>query len=291
MADHTSRNPNGQGADTSRAQAFRVPGMNASLKDFMVRVAPWPMNDEPGYINLEWQVRNPHREKPVWIIRSVQQVEAFLALVEQKSNEKAVTNIYFCLSRQSQPDHRSKKYATYFKAVWIDLDVKPNGYAGIEDALNALFDFIKHTHLPPPSAIVISGSGLHVYWISTRNLTIDEWQPYADGLKAAALSFGLKCDAGVIANAAQVLRVPGTRNCKTDPPKRVYLSMLQDEDIDFAAGLKMLLGLSPPASASSGAGQSEKIVVAPAFAHLDPNQRLVEGIAETPLLPFAPIKA
>ena len=59
-----------------------------AIREFMLRVVAWPLNGEPGYINLEYQVKNPQREKPIWISKSVKQIDEFLILTKQKSNEK-----------------------------------------------------------------------------------------------------------------------------------------------------------------------------------------------------------
>src|SRR5262245_23441160 len=172
------------------------------------------------------------------------------------SHEGSVTNTYFCLSQQSQCRgthhgqtiaHRSKECATFLKSIWLDIDVKDTekGYPSLDEAIVALSQFIAHYNLPSPSAVVLSGSGMHVYWISDRPLTVAEWQPYADWLKAAALSFGLRCDAGVTSDAARVLRVPGTKNWKTDPPRPAVLQGMRDDDYNFPIDLHVLPPLAP----------------------------------------------
>jgi hypothetical protein len=223
---------------------------------FMSRVVAWPNADGPGYINLEWQAKNARLGKTIWTGKPLKAIDTFLALADQISHEDSVTNIYFCLSQQSQcretPKgqtiaHRSKETATFLKAIWLDIDVKDSakGYSSLHEAFAALSQFIAHYSLPSPSAVVLSGGGIHVYWINNRPLTVAEWQPYANGLKAAALSFGLRCDAGVTSDAARVLRVPGTKNWKTDPPKPVCLQGIAEEDHDFPIDLKMLPLLAP----------------------------------------------
>ena len=111
-----------------------------------------------------------------------------------------------------------------FKAIWLDVDVgKEGGYATLEEALKAAIKFRESIGLPPFSAIVGSGGGIHLYWISDVALTPANWRPYAEGLKALALQQGLKCDLGVTTDIARMLRVPGTFNHKTDQPRPVQL--------------------------------------------------------------------
>ena len=67
-------------------------------------------------------------------------------------------------------------------SIWLDVDVGKDGaYATLQDALRAVIDFQIRNKLPKPSAMVASGGGLHVYWISDKALamTQNEWRPYA----------------------------------------------------------------------------------------------------------------
>ena len=59
--------------------------------------------------------------------------------------------------------------------------------------------------------------------MSNTTLAPSQWQRLADALKSAALKHGLRCDAGCTVDAARILRVPGTRNCKTEPWRPVQL--------------------------------------------------------------------
>jgi hypothetical protein len=205
------------------------------LTDFLTRVLPWPKLGEPGFINLHWLIpasRDPNTL--IWIGKPTRTVEEFLSLIDWVLTRPTTRDVYYCLSRQSQSGKnsrgkltavRNKGNALLLKAIWLDIDVKPppKGYATLEEALDALTEFANAFGLPPPSALVGSGGGLHVYWSSDKPLTPDEWRPYAEGLKAAAISFGLRCDTQCTVNAAQVLRVPGTFNHKTTPPRPVKL--------------------------------------------------------------------
>lgn len=160
-------------------------------------------------------------------------------------------DIYFCLSTQAQAGTHAKgfriamrdaKYATLVKAIWLDVDVKdpPKGYATLKDAINAVSDFCSKANLPGPSALVASGGGLHVYWISERPLSVAEWEPFARGLRSEAERIGLRCDYGVTTDAARVLRVPGTYNRKIENNPRGVKVLGLGCDYDFPKDLQHL---------------------------------------------------
>ena len=173
----------------------------------------------------------------------------------RNNNKPTVKDQFFCLSLQR--DHgpksqsafvqavRSAKAALAVKAIWIDVDVgKAGAYDTIEDALGAIIAFKDTVGLPMPSAMVGSGGGIHVYWISHTAMPVAEWLVYADGLKQLLLKSDLKCDAPVTGDVARILRVPGTFNHKTNPPKPVQLFNLPLVMYDFPTQLAAL----PPAS-------------------------------------------
>lgn len=212
------------------------------IAQFMARVVPWPeSSDAPGYINLHytfWNGGEPPIKAP-WAGVPTRTVEEFMKALKRVREQKSTRDIYLCLSLQSQTRlnkrgrvvaARSTLNALALKAIWLDIDVKepPKGYATIDDATNALNDFCKAMDLPPPNALVFSGGGLHVYWINDTPLSPEEWKRYAEGLKAAAIKFGLKCDAGCTTDAARVLRVPGTFNYKKQPRRPVSLERNDD---------------------------------------------------------------
>jgi predicted P-loop ATPase len=218
-------------------------------RGFLSRVVPWPTDDRPGYVNLHW-----HRPGSAFRGEAVTSVDEFLEALDKRANE--AVNFYFCLSQQATAGKlnghleaaRSGAAAVAFRAIWLDIDIKPGDpkcYATKSEAITAFGQFLEAAGLPGPTAVVMSGGGMHVYWINKRPMTQEEWRPYAEGLKVAAQTFGLKCDAGCTADAARVLRVPGTKNWKTDPPKPVFLQGMSEEDHDFPIDLKMLPLLAP----------------------------------------------
>jgi hypothetical protein len=284
------------------------PTVQQRITQFLQRVVPWPENPHDdgasGYVNIHWTILHSDG-RPGMAGKPVRTVVEFLRLVSWILRRPKPGNIYFCLSLQQMcmrnikgalKAMRSAENALAFKAVWLDLDVKEGGYATMAEAVAALVEFTRRYQLPVPTFVVISGSGLHVYWISKRALSVDEWRPYAEGLKAAALKFGLHCDVACTVNAAQILRVPGTLNFKTDPPKRVYLDPLQGEDLDFATDLKMLVDLVPPKFKGKERkieeSKGKPVEIPEAFRHHDLGRSLSEGITvDYPPINFDAVKA
>lgn len=251
-------------------------------QEFMSRVVPWPGVDAPGYVNLHWRACNPQdKTKKYWGGKPTRNLNDFLSAASWAMQRDFIEDLYFCTSLQSTVGKnskgnvavaRSKDLALSLKSIFLDVDVKapPKGYATLELALEGVAKFVTDAGLPSPSALVATGGGLHVYWISDTPLPVAIWQPYAEGLKALALKFGLLCDAGVTSDAARILRVPGTFNHKTEPPRPVRVLGIKPKelDYDFAKSLGFLAELAPAARPSQGAGTILQGGPAGAFANL-----------------------
>ena len=228
-----------------------------SVADFFARVVPWPRAGAPGVCNMHWSlVKYDHAMGG----RPFSTLVDFMAYINVASNRPAtVKDIYFCLSMQEKMGPTKNGYITALrnrdnvaglKALWLDLDVKASAYQSTAEALDALFAFCQTTGYPKPTALVLSGSGgAHCYWISDRMLTVDEWRGYAEGLKTLGIERGLKADYGCTTDSVRVLRVPGTFNHKTTPPKPVKLAMLAPKDMNFETELgrfRATVAPSPP---------------------------------------------
>ena len=220
---------------------------------FLRCVVPWPAPGGPGYINLHY--KNPRHlgmaGKPFTTLH-----DTLSYISWAQGHPSYVSDLYFCLSQQAEnggPSNgklraaRSAENATSLKAIWIDLDGNKSdpgkGYPTKDAALDAFAKFITASQLPPPSAIVNSGGGFHIYWISDQPLTLDEWRPYANGLWALKQKHGLVADP-VTTDAARILRVPGTFNYKTQPPRPVKLRRL-GQVYDFAVTFKGMAQAAP----------------------------------------------
>lgn len=131
---------------------------------------------------------------------------------------------YFALASFNDPSQgRVAANAAYLRCFFLDIDVgvaKP--YATHADAAVALKAFVQTTGLPVPT-IVNSGGGLHVYWTLTEDVPAREWVEYARRLKSLCKTHGLSADPVVTADAARILRVPGTQNFKEATPRSVWI--------------------------------------------------------------------
>jgi AAA domain len=286
---------------------------------FMAAVVPWPGSQEDlgwvvlpnGYADTKFPGgRDPKTNKyPVGPGKPFKTVDKLVSYVGWAHKTHNIKDIFFVLSlqrnvgtsRNGKPQgKKSKAAALMVKAIWLDIDVgKEGAYDTVEDALKAVIKFKEKNGLPPFSAIVGSGGGIHVYWISDKALSPTEWRPYAEGLKALAANDGLKCDLGVTTDIARMLRVPGTFNHKLAAPRPCQLFNVKLTLYEFPTSLAMLPQITPigqPAMSKATPAHSlfdPAAVMAsfqqpPAFNIADPNDTLGAGIdklSDTPLDP------
>lgn len=134
-------------------------------------------------------------------------IDAYFALASFKDTEKG----------------RKATNAAYLRSFFVDIDAgdgKP--YEDQPTAAGALRAFISSTGLPEP-AIVNSGRGLHAYWALTEAIPVEQWIPRAKAFKRLCVDRGFKADPAVSADAARILRMPGTKNFKSNPPLPVQV--------------------------------------------------------------------
>ena len=119
------------------------------------------------------------------------------------------------------PGQRGKRADTYGSAVlWTEVDPK-----GEEGFAERKLDEIREFHIPP-SLIVFSGRGYHLYWFLEE--FTDDWQWVEQANKWLEMQLG----GDHVSDAARVLRVPGTWNGKDNArcfariveehPERIY---------------------------------------------------------------------
>jgi len=173
---------------------------------------------------------------------------------------------YFALATFEDGTSRTAANAAHFRALFLDLDCGPGkDFADQSTALVALRKFGKKLKLPRPM-VVDSGRGLHVYWPFMEAVSAADWLPVAKALKRACAALDFGADPGVTADAARVLRVPGTHNYKDDPARPVRV--LGGEPVTPTTLAKMRDCLS------EYAGRIQAAPTVPALAALSEEKRM-----------------
>ena len=142
-------------------------------------------------------------------------------LLEKKLSLKS-NDVYFAVCALSGQSRKGVAFKSA-RALWIDIDIKPNGYESKEQVKEAIKEYVLASSMPAPSYFVQSGNGYHVYWAIEEELEGEVWQELANALKANALHHGLKFDTACTVDRVRVLRMPGSFNHKHGSPKPVAL--------------------------------------------------------------------
>lgn len=141
---------------------------------------------------------------------------------------------YFALGTFADGKSRKATNVLEMRSFFLDLDCGPTkDYPTQTEALAALRKFCKQVGMPRPT-IVNSGRGIHVYWPLIEPVARDAWIPVAQQFKRVCAANNMKCDPAVPADAARVLRIPGTHNYKDDPPHPVAIVGSPGDPITFA---------------------------------------------------------
>jgi hypothetical protein len=128
---------------------------------------------------------------------------------------------YFALATFEPGTDRKGHNVQQLGALFLDLDCGPSkDYPDQPTALRDLRRFVTELALPKP-LMVNSGGGIHVYWPLEAPVSREAWLPVATALKRACVAHALHVDPNVTADAARVLRVPGTSNFKTGTARPV----------------------------------------------------------------------
>ena len=154
-------------------------------------------------------------------------------------------NIYYSLASYRDNSSREAANAQELRSFFADIDIDEKKaregtcHATPMEANAAIKKFRAATGWPAP-LIVGSGHGIHLYWPLSEPLPVHVWKPLAEKLKRLFRVHGLMADPSVTADAARVLRVPGTVNRK-DPRAPIEVSIQQDPRDVGPYDLKMLL--------------------------------------------------
>ena len=157
-------------------------------------------------------------------------VQKFVNTIDEVEQEAASLcnsnfNVYFGCAKYESVDNRKAQNVKSVQCFWLDIDCygdKP--YADQREGMIALKVFCNVLKLPKPT-VVDSGKGLHVYWALTAPITPDQWKHTATKLKQECnrLNVLLHADPSRTSDIASILRLPDTKNYKTDPALDVKL--------------------------------------------------------------------
>lgn len=232
------------------------------MREFLAKVLPWEQSGENVFFNMHWKTPMRDGKGVFWDGRpynTLDQMVRDVGFWSRNPNDKR--DMYICMSSQSRYEEKiSKQNKPYRKAVrfqanivaiksfFVDVDVKEGAYPTQQAALEAFKLFIEASDMPMPTAVVGSGSGgFHAHWVVERPLTLAEWQPVANALAHAVQEYGLIADTQCSIDGARILRIPGTLNFKTSPPKPVTLMSLGEicSFDDISETLAPFIGLTP----------------------------------------------
>ena len=118
------------------------------------------------------------------------------------------------------------------RALWFDIDCGGGKeYAEPRAGRLALTTYCDESGISHPDELVSSGNGLHAWWLAGEDLDLKTWKRLAELMKARALAAGLHIDKTVTADAARILRIPGTHNRKDAAnPKPVRLLSVSEAE-------------------------------------------------------------
>lgn len=158
-------------------------------------------------------------------------IDELETILEQLAASDA--NVYVALS-SFKNESRTAKNASHCRSFFIDLDVNHGKvcYDSKEDALEALEMFLEETELPPPVRMD-SGGGVQAYWLFADDVPIEEWKIYAAKFKQFCSDKGLLIDPAVTADAARIMRCPGTINRRVGLPAHLLDTEFNQYDFEM----------------------------------------------------------
>jgi hypothetical protein len=178
--------------------------------------------------------------------------------------DKRGQDAYFALASFHTDESRTAANAAYMRSLFVDLDCgSGKQYPTKRAAVEALAAFLQASGLDSLGQpwLVDSGGGVHAYWPLDADAAITQWKPVAEALKRTAKVHGFEMDWTVPADAARVLRVPGTHNYKYGEPKLV--AVRHRGDTFSLEAIAKTLGATAPAPAQVAVRPAQEIALLP----------------------------
>ena len=149
-------------------------------------------------------------------------------------------NLYWGIATRRSDANGTEANCQHLGALFADVDFKETNEADARMRLQGI--------PPAPSLLVHSGGGLHCYWLLKEPLDVQTDNPrqWLTPL-AAYLGADPSC-----AEPARVLRIPGTKNFKYDPPRPVTVEHFDPEARYNLADFEAWLPSQPVTVSASG---------------------------------------
>ena len=195
-----------------------------NTKEFMDELYKGVPTDKATYLFT----RPDNATYPYTISQMDQMLEKAMQLTKTK-------DVYFGLHLMDElppPGKRSsEKKICSMSFIHEEYDGKGPAHKeqNLPETLEELLSFL-HSLECPPSIIVHSGNGVHTYWLLQEYITVTdenrEWikrivKGYEKHTHLLGMERGWKFDP--VADLARVLRIPGTLNHKSEPPKQAVV--------------------------------------------------------------------
>jgi len=222
--------------------------MDNPIATFLSLAVPWAST---GYVTIEWPYTPPDLPPGANPPMAGQAFKSIDAAVRYIHARRTHSDLFVGMSLQAQAEPKMNRHGRrYYKArrhrnqalllrsFWLDVDIKHGFFRDTQHALEVFGEWRRAIGLPPPTLIVLTGSGgFHAYWVLDEPIDRETWQPLADALANAAGSLKplpgpdgeeRRLDIGLTTNPACLLRIPDTFNCKHTPPTLAQLAHVGD---------------------------------------------------------------
>src|SRR6516164_596504 len=153
---------------------------------------------------------NPQGGRIQRLVGSIEQAAQLLAMWDERG-----WDTYYACALFRTPASRKQANVHSLNVFWEDVDAGPDKpYPDAPSAALAVAHACRTSGIPPP-IYVLSGRGLHIYWLLEAPIPPETWLPIAHGLKGALRAASLALDPARATDQASVLRAPGTHHHKT----------------------------------------------------------------------------
>lgn len=168
-----------------------------------------------------------------------------VALANDAADRATRDNVYYGVTLRRGGG--TAEYCTRAGALWCDIDAKL--WLDAPDPLRAALDAIVAFPLPA-SAVVCSAGGYHAYWRLETPADLHDAQSRAHieshNAALARAVCGPERTPDHVQDVARILRLPGTFNHKTQPPRPVTLTWLCPERAYTLDAIAVLLDVRYP---------------------------------------------